>query len=94
MYANTFRMIVVCRGIGFTKIFLLRNIDEGTSPGVVLTLPGVEIRRIEAVIMKGRLFITYITTTNILFFTRLLISVDQDSTLSNDIFYSFPGSLS
>lgn len=70
-------------------MWLFRAVESSAAPQVSLNSSAISIRRIEGVLMKGRLFICWQSTTDALFFSKSLVLVDQDVTLSLEQFLTF-----
>lgn len=52
------------------------------------------IKRIEGVLMKGRIFICALTTSDVLYFSKALVLADQDVTINSEQFLTFADVLS
>lgn len=49
------------------------------------------LKRFEAIIFKNRIFLSYLTEGGMLYYTKSLLSVDQDSSLTTNVFNYFQG---
>lgn len=64
------------------------------APVANLTVEGSSINRIESIMFRGRLFISYINSNNRLYFMKNLFSIDDDSKITVDSFTFVDNALS
>ena len=91
-YRSVVRAIIHCKFKNHSKIMLFRNLgSSSSSPKASLTLAkGVEAVRIEAIMYRGMFFMAYLTNKDQLYFMKQFVNIDDDSTIEDKMFISFP----
>lgn len=83
-------MLLMCKTTSahILNIYRVTNASQAVPQASIQTGP---LRRFEAVIFKNRIFLSYLTEGGQLYYTKSLLSVDQDSSINAGVFNYFQG---
>lgn len=83
-------MLLLCKNTSahILSIYRVTNASQAIPQASIQTGP---LRRFEAVIFKNRIFLAYLTEGGQLYYTKSLLSVDQDSSINAAVFNYFQG---
>jgi hypothetical protein len=90
LYKGIFRVILYCKTPQGYVLHIYRPLDSSQAYPQASLNTG-QLKRFEAVIYKNRIFLSYLTTSGFLYYTKSLVSVDQDTSISPGVFNYFTG---
>ena len=89
-FTNTFRILLYCKTAEDHVLNLYRAVDSSQAfPQTSLKTGG--LKRFEAAIFRNRIFLCYLTLSGTMFYTKTLLSADQDSSIVAGVFNFFQG---